>query len=145
MNTIVMNTLTAAVSEYTGFLFQSVTPTKAGSALGLYSLTGGLDETAKIVSYIQTGETAWNDARKKRPGTTFLNLLGSGAGLFHVVGRSDTYTYSVPVRAKGASRVTPGKGIQENYLAFGYSNPDGAAFQLDRIEVPIEQYPYRRT
>jgi hypothetical protein len=35
-------------------------------------------------------------------------------------------------------------GIRENYLAFGYSNTDGADFQLDKIEVLVEPSKARR-
>ena len=43
-NTVAMNTLTGAVSEYTGFGFQSITPTHAGSTTGLFTLGGGTYE-----------------------------------------------------------------------------------------------------
>ena len=43
MNAIVCNTLTGAVSEYTRHTFQSVTPTHAGSASGLYAFGGDTD------------------------------------------------------------------------------------------------------
>ena len=53
MNTIACNTLTGAVSEYTGFGFQSLTPTHAGSANGLFALGGDTDAGLPIVANIR--------------------------------------------------------------------------------------------
>ena len=46
MKTLVLNTLTGAVSEYDNFEFDAITATHAGSATGLYALGGDLDDTA---------------------------------------------------------------------------------------------------
>jgi hypothetical protein len=43
------------------------------------------------------------------------------------------------------SRAKPGRGIRENYLAFGLTKTDGLDFQLDRIEVEVNQSTQRRT
>ena len=66
-------------------------------------------------------------------------LIGAG-----VVGEGASYSYPFPVLPAGQSRSVPGKGLRENYLAFGYSNSDGADFQLDRIEVLVAQSKNRR-
>ena len=50
----------------------------------------------------------------------------------------------MPELATGQSRSKPGLGIRENYLAFGYSNTDGADFRLDRIEVLVAESTRRR-
>ena len=60
-------------------------------------------------------------------------------------GENATYTYAFNVKANGESRAKPGRGIRENYLAFGYINTDGAAFQLDRIEVNLAESTTRRS
>lgn len=141
MNTIVVNTLTGAVSEYDGFDFQSITPTHAGSVNGLYEL--GVD--APVVATVTTGKTLLGTSLKKFIELIYLALKGSGTSTATVVGEAGSYSYEFPVRANGESRAKPGRGIRENYLAFGYSNTDGADFQLDRIEVDITQSTTRRT
>ena len=144
-NAIVMNTLTGAVSEYDTFAFDSITPTHGASAAGLFTLTGALDDTAPIVSTVITGKTLLGESVKKRVDTVFFSIHGTGLGQLIVVGKSDRYTYTFPIREAGESRGQPGKGIRENYLAFGFSNPNGDDFELDRIEAGIAKSRTRRT
>ena len=145
MNTIALNTMTGAVTEYTGFGFQSITPTHAGSSLGLYALQGDTDNGMPIVSTVETGKTEWGSSLKKMVTAAFLALKTQGSATFTVTGESSSHTYIVTYRGSGQARATPGRGIRENYLAFGFSNPDGSDFQLDRIEVEIAQSKNRRT
>lgn len=145
MNTIALNTLTGSVSEYSGFEFQSITPTHAGSATGLYALGGNTDATQPIVSTVTTGKTLWSTSLKKRIDMVFFALQGAGNAALTVLGKIASYTYPFPVRASGESRAKPGQGIRENYLAFSFSNTDGNDFRLDRIEVAVGQSDTRRT
>ena len=138
-NAIVMNTLNGSVTEYDNFEFQSITPTLAGNATGLYALGGDLDIDQPIVGSVVTGKTLWSDLKKKFLDAVHFAMKGSGTSELKVVTESTSYSYPFPVRPTGVSRGKPGRGIRENYLAFGYSNADGADFQLDSIEVPA--YP----
>lgn len=144
MNAISFNTLTGAVSEYTGFGFQSITPTHAGSATGLFVLGGDTDVDQPIVAHVVTGKQLWGGSLKKTAQAVYFSLKGSGTSTLTVVGEGASYSYPFPVLPAGQSRSVPGKGLRENYLAFGYSNTDGAAFQLDRIEVLVAQSKNRR-
>lgn len=143
--TIVVNTLTGAVTEYTGWAFQSITPEIAGNATGLYSLGGDTDLEDPIVSTVITGKKQWGTSIRKFIDLVFFSLKGSGTSELIVAGESASWTYEFPVLADGVSRAKPGRGIFENYLAFGYSNADGEDFELDRIEVNITPSPKRRT
>lgn len=146
MNTIVLNTLTGAVSEYTGWGFQSVTPTQAGDALGLYTLGGDTDNgVLPIVAQVTTGKKQWGSSLRKMLGLVYFALKGSGTSTLTVVGDAATYSYPITIRPNAESRSQPGKGLREDYLAFGYSNADGADFQLDRIEVEVAASKTRRT
>lgn len=133
--TIVMNIKTGAVTEYDNFDFQSITPTHAGSATGLFLLGGDDDLGQPIVGSITTGKTIWRDIKKKFLDLVHFAMTGSGTSAMTVVTPSTSHEYQFPVRPAGVSRAKPGRGIRENYLAFGYSNLDGADFQIDRIEV----------
>lgn len=135
MNTIVVNTLTGAVSEYTGFGFQSITPTHVGSATGLFELGGDTDAGTLITSRVQTGKTQWGGSLKKYLHKAFLGMTGDGAFRFHVSGQNDDYDYETTSPNSGEARAQPGRGIRETYLSFGFSNPDGQDFQLDVLEV----------
>ena len=140
---IVMNTLNAAVTEY-DLTTQSITPTHMGDATGLYAFGGELDSTAPIVSCVVTGDTEWGESLKKHVEMVYFAMTGEGDGELIVRGKVVDYRYSFPIRATGQSRQNPGKGIRENYLAFGFGNPGGDYFQLDRIEVLVAQSKTRR-
>ena len=142
-NAIVMNTLTGAVSEYASFDFHAITPTHAGSVLGLYALGGDLDLDAKIVANAATGRTLIGASAKKFVDCVYFSLEGSGRSAMRVYGER-TYSYHFQVLDTGVSRATPGRGIRENYLAFGYTNADGSNFVLDRIEVNLAASSTRR-
>jgi hypothetical protein len=145
MTAIVMNTMTGAVSEYTGFDFHAITPTHTGSVNGLYELGGDLDVAALIVSNAVTGKTLRDGTLKKFVDMLFFAIKGTGTSTATVYGEENSYTYEFDVRANGESRCKPGRGLRENYFAFGYSNTDGAAFQLDRIEAIIAASNTRRS
>lgn len=136
-NAIAMNTLNAAVTEYDNFAFQSITPTHAGAATGLFLLGGDMDIDQPIVGSIQTGKTLIDEMRKKFVDVVHFAMTGDGDGTLVVVGQTDSYSYSFPIREAGVSRGKPGRGIRENYLAFGFEKSDGGNFQLDRIDVPV--------
>lgn len=144
MNAIAMNTMTGAVSEYAGFGFQSITPAHAGSATGLYALGGDSDDGQPIVATVTTGKQLWGGSLKKTAQMVYFSLKGSGTSTMVLAGENASYNYLFPVRPTGESRSKPGSGIRENYLAFGYSNTDGADFQLDRIEVLVAESKTRR-
>ena len=146
MNTIIMNTLTGAVSEYAGFDFHAITPTHAGSAVGLYALGGDLDVAPAIDAVAITGDTQWGSSLRKRMDGVFYGLPATtGEGTCVVQGSSNTYEYDFTIRPEGESRAMPGKGISENYLAFGFKNVAGSNFVLDKIEVNVVQSTTRRT
>ena len=144
MNTIVFNPLTGAVAEYTGFGFQSITPTHAGSATGLFALGGDTDAGLPIVAHATTGKQLWDSSLKKTAQVVYFSIKGSGTSTMTLTGENGSHSYPFPVRPAGQSRAVPGKGVRENYLAFGYSNSDGAHFQLDRIEVLVAESKTRR-
>ena len=136
-NAIAMNTLNAAVTEYDNFAFQSITPTHAGAATGLFLLGGDTDIDLPIVGSIQTGKTLIDESRKKYVEAVHFAMTGTGSGALVVAGQANTYSYSFQIRPAGVSRAKTGRGIRENYLSFGLEKSDGGDFQLDRIEVQI--------
>ncbi len=144
MNTIICNTLTGAVSEYTNFAFHAVTPTHAGSATGLFAFGSDLDIDQPIVSDIRTAKKLVSSTLKKHMELVYFSMRGSGTSEMTVFGRAGQWSYAFPVRASGESRAVPGRGIRENYLGFGHRNPAGDAFRIDRIEVLTNESKNRR-
>lgn len=147
MTAIIMNTLTYAVTEYSNFDFDGITPTHAGSAAGLFALGGNLDVAAKIVATVKTPRKDWGSSLKKAVDLVFLSIKGNGTAKFTVQGEDDAtqYSYDFPLLASGESRAKPGRGIRENSMAFGLTTPSGQDFQLDRIEVNVTPSTQRRT
>jgi hypothetical protein len=144
MNTIVLNTLTGAVSEYTNFVFHAITPTHAGAATGLFALGGDTDLGLPIVSDIRTAKKLISSTLKKHMELVYFAMQGAGTSEMTVFGRAGQWSYTFPVRPGGESRAVPGRGIRENYLGFGYRNPAGDAFRIDRIEVLTNESKNRR-
>jgi hypothetical protein len=138
MTTIVMNLLNAAVTEY-DWNFQSATPSHAASAAGLFTLGGEADNAAPITGEVRTGKTLWGSDRKKALADIYFAMKGSGTGVCRIEGETEANEYEFSVREGGVSRALPGRGIHENYLAFGYRNVAGADFRLDRIEPSTVQ------
>ena len=144
MNTIVCNTLTGAVSEYTRHNFQSITPTHGGSAAGLFALGGNTDAGLPIVASIKLPPTLRESTLKKRLGMVYLSMTGTGSAQLMVLGKTQNWPYSFALRDSGQTRCPVGGGIRENYLGFGLSNPQGQAFTLDRVEVLLLESKKRR-
>ena len=132
---IILNTLSRAVSEYSDQGFQSITPTHAGAATGLFGLGGDKDGDQPIVANIQLPCVLRQDTLKKHIKAVYVSVEGSGSMQVQVAGKTQRWQYQMPVRSSGQSRCIVGKGIRENYLGFGLSNPAGQHFKLDRIEV----------
>lgn len=145
MNTIVMNTVTGAVSEYTHHAFDSLTPEYGGSALGLHKLGGDTDDGAPIVSTVATGARSWGGPLLKRVPVAYLHLHQSyGEMVLRVGGTAGTYEYTAPVRSNGVSRIDIGRGVRETFLSFEIQNKDGQFFRLTEAEFGIEESKSRR-
>ena len=144
MNTIVCNTLTGAVSEYTRHAFQSVTSTHAGSASGLYAFGGDTDDGLPIVADVRLPPTLRGSTLKKHLDMVYLSMTGTGSAQLTVFGKTENWTYQFPLRDSGQTRCKPGGGIRENYLGFGLTTPQGQAFTLDRVEVLLLESKNRR-
>ena len=101
MNAIAFNTMTGAVSEYTGFGFQSITPTHAGSSTGLFTLGGDTDAGLPIVATVTTGKKtgvhAGRVAVRKTGSFNIQTAQGVVQGICHkhcrLIQRNDGYGY----------------------------------------------------
>ena len=132
---IILNTLSKAVTEYSDQGFQSITPTHAGSVMGLYKFGGDLDVDRPIVADVRLPATLRDSTLKKHIRAIYVSVKSSGNFDVNVFGNTQNWKYVMPVLSSGQSRCIVGKGIRENYLGFGLSNPAGQHFKLDRIEI----------
>lgn len=143
MTAIVMNTMTGAVTEYgASFDFNSITPTHAANASGLFALGGDTD--AGVAIDAQWLGPKQGGVEERRPDQIYVGVRGpaDSAGRVRVVAggkkvaAGTEWQYDVAVASSGISRSTsPGRGIRENYLAYGYENVDGADFSITLLQV----------
>lgn len=146
--TIVMNTMNAAVSEY-DWTLQSVTQTHGASATdGLCTLGGGVDRTADIDAEFLGPGLLSASGHKQRTLEVVFAMRGSGnpgdQGTLRIKANGTEYGYLFPIRSTGVSRAKPGRGIRENYVAYGFRNVDGADFRIDRIEPKPLESPLKK-
>lgn len=135
MNAIVCNTLTGAVSNYTRHGFQSLTPTHAGGAAGLFELGGDTDDGLPIASNVRLPRTLRGETLKQHIGAVYMSMQGGGQARLTVHTPSADWNYDFALRASGQTRCQVGRGIRENYLGLSISTPQGQPFTLDRVEV----------
>lgn len=135
INMIILNTLSKAVTQYSDQGFQSITPTHAGSVIGLFSFGGDDDAGAPIISEIKLPTALRETTLKKHIQAIYVSVQSTGRMNVSVFGKNQEWTYEMPVLSSGLSRCIVGKGIRENYLGFGLSNPLGQEFTIDRVEV----------
>ena len=143
MKTIVMNTLSGSVTEY-DWTITSITPTHGGSEAGLHLMGGDTDAGEPINAAITTGKLLWVDTIRKFVAYIYFAMTATGLGRARVETRSQTYAYEFPVQAGGVSRAVTGRGIRENYLAFGFDNVAGGDFRIDLIEPKTAASTTRR-
>lgn len=144
INMLNINTLTGAVSEY-DTAFHSITPTHAGNHAGLFSFGGNTDAGLPIVAQVQTPKTIQTSTLKKSLELAYLAMRGTGNAEVHVMSQTQEWVYPFAVLPSSLSRCKLGRGIRENYLGFGFSNPSGEDFQIDRIEVVMAGSKNRRS
>lgn len=146
MPTILLNTLTGAVSEY-DTAFHSIMPTHASNHAGLFAFGGNTDAGLPIVAQVQTPKTIQASTLKKSLEAAYLSMRGTGNAQVQVqvLGLAQQWDYPLAVQADGVSRCKLGRGIKESYLGFGFSNPDGDDFQIDRIEIVMSGSKNRRS
>lgn len=136
MKTIVVNTLSGAVSEYGLIKFDSLTARNYAGLTGLFACGGDADAGAEIVAELRLPVVLRENTFKKNMDMVYLSMRGSGTACFTVYGPDgQAWPYIFDLRESGVARCQPGKGIRQNYLGFGLSTPSGQAFALDRIEV----------
>lgn len=144
MNTIVCNTLSGAISEYTRHDFDSVSATHCAGVDGLFAFGGDDDAGLPITTELRLPATLRENTLKQQIAMVYLSMRGQGEARFTVFGPGVSWSYPFPMRESDQTRCPVGKGIRENYLGFGLSTPDGQAFTLDRVEVMSVKSKTRR-
>ncbi len=143
MKSIVVNTLSGAVTEYRRPLY-SISATHGGNRDGVFVLQGDTDHGAPIVGELQTPVVNHGSTLQKSLSSIYCSGEGLACGMAEVLTRGKTWAYPLRFGGAGAARADPGRGIREIYLGFGLRFPGGQPFTVDRFEVVINQSKSRR-
>lgn len=140
--TWVMNTRTAAVTEYQNFTFNSFA--RIGNKYlganenGLYELLGDNDDGEDIVATIRSGFAQWAGARLHSFKAAYLAVRGTGQFVLRLItpdGR--VYNYTVSQDDMRTTKVNMGKGLRARYFAFELVST-GQDFDLETLEfIPL--------
>ena len=150
---VVMNSENQALSEYSGYDFNSFAELE-GAYLGatqdgIFELTGDQDEytsptgNSPIPWKVRTGLSDFGTSlRKVMPyvyvggkvgGDTYCHVLASERG-----DKTESWYDCATTRASPDTvRYSLGKGIRSKYLGVELSSPEGAAFYLDTLELMV--------
>lgn len=161
-----LNLRTLALTEYTGWAFNSIAVWKgrvlAASSAGLHELTGNDDAGTPIDASMRAGATDFSPVDEKGvmapfvkyPTDAYLAYEADTEMVFSVFVGDDQYDYEVPrgryVTPKGRSatirphKCALGRGIRSNYMGFGMRNKEGGHFKLDTMRVLAEVIKDRR-
>jgi hypothetical protein len=143
-----MNTASKASSRYTNYPFNSFM--KLGERCygvtdtGRYLLEGDDDAGAPIAAKLRLGISQLNSRMVKGIDAAYLGYTAAGDLLLKVVkadsttGAREAHVYRLYATGAGSmreGRVKVGKGLEAVYYDFQVENVDGAAFDVDVIEI----------
>jgi hypothetical protein len=141
-STWVMNTRTAAVTEYSNYEFNSFARSGdhyiGASSNGLYELAGDDDDGTDIVATLAGGFMQFGGTHLSRLKEAYIAARGEGRFVLKIETREgDMYVYQVDTHDGRSTKVNMGKGQRSRYFAFELTSA-GQDFDLDTLEfVPI--------
>jgi len=151
--TIVMNTLNKAVTEYTGYNFNSyaifqgrqIGADATGTAPGIYELTGDTDGDDDIDAHIKTRDfdihaaTDQERVTDRRIDDIHLNLIARDDIVLKLQKSRDAVrTFDIRGSENDnihEKRVKPSKGMKDRIYSIEIRNKNGSYFELDEIVV----------
>jgi len=142
VTTWALNTRNRAVTEYTGYEFNSFGQIASryvgASSTGLYELTGDTDDGSDIIAAIRTGALQIAGSRFTAFKAAYLGIRGGGEFVLKIEsGDGQSYTYTVTAHDMRTTKVNIGKGLRARYFALELTST-GQDFDLESIEfVPV--------
>lgn len=146
---LAMNTENAAVTEYSGWSFDSFAElagvTYGLGAAGIVALGGAADGTGAIAAYLRTGKDDGGTDSTKRPTDAYVAGRMEGGMSLTVTAKKgkleESYDYDLPLgEDEPESRKTDlGRGFEAVYLQYELANVSGADFAVDKLTVLTQQ------
>lgn len=149
----VMNTITAALSEYQQFPFNSFADFNgayyAAGSSGIVALDGAAkDEGANIVAHAKSGLLDFGSDYMKHLENVYATMRANGPVTCKIsVDEGAQYSYTLDplaVTALTPRRVKIGKGLRGKNFQFEYLNVAGSSFEFDTISADVAIHPTRR-
>lgn len=148
---VVMNTETGALSHYLNYPFNSFARFNGlllgSSAEGLFVLGGDTDNDAIIQAAARVGIADFNTSFRKRAQRIYVGYRTDGNLLLRVItDETNARDYLLGTTNRTGlhgSHVRVGKGVEARYWQFELQNTDGAAFDMNAIELKIQRLSRR--
>jgi hypothetical protein len=139
--TWVMNTRSAAVTEYADYAFNSFASIGSryygASADGLFQLDGDTDDGEDIIARIVGGYLQFGGTQLSRLKEAYIAADGGGFVLRIRTADGLVYNYRTDARSGRSTKIHMGKGQRSRYFAFELLS-EGQDFDLDTLEfVPL--------
>ena len=140
--TWVMNTRTAAVTEYDGYDFNSFAAIGkkyiGATSQGLYELNGDTDDGDDVIATIAGGFMQFGATKLSRLKAAYIAMRGTGQIFLKIeTGEGVEYIYQITTENMHTTKIPMGKGQRARYFAYELTTT-GQDFDLDTLEfVPI--------
>jgi len=139
MPTVVMNTVTRAVTEYD----DSSTASAVFGAVAFLATSAYLrkvDTAVEVTSHLETHPRLWGDQYIRRPRYAYVACRNPGAVTVSIeLANGDTFDYPAVESAKDILRVDLGRGLRSNYFGVRLTNVGTSDFRLDGVDIMGKQ------
>lgn len=142
---VVLNIPLKAVSTYTLVDPDSIAGRfYASPTSGLYAEVDA-SAPASVDVEVATGLRSWGSALRKLIDAVFLVASGAGKIWCTITTRADEFTYTSELLKDGATKVSVGRGIWDNYLGYRIRVAVKQKLVIDQIELLMGTSRRRRT
>jgi GTPase Era involved in 16S rRNA processing len=143
MTTIVFHSSSLGVTEYEE-TFTGLAGDFVANAQGVHHVEGALDEAELIGASVTQGINTEHATLKRVPMSAYVQADSASVLNATVTTPAGSWTYPQTFQSQRTRRFIFGRGIRDSYIGFGLSNPDGAAFRIDRIEINTRDSAQRK-
>lgn len=134
MKTFVFQSSTQGITEYSA-AYTGLSGNFESGATGIYAVAGTTDNGAPIVSSFSLGVGSDGNRLLRTPDRAYVQADSEAVMHCVVTTSRDSFDYDETFRLNRMRRFIFGRGIRDSYLGFTFSNPDGAPFLIDSVEI----------
>lgn len=149
-NAIAMQTQTLTLTTFSSYDYgafaRAYGRNLAGSANGLFELVGDTDAGTPVIATVELATTDFGTSMLKAIDRLYVGYECAAPMNLEVTvdgGTSADYALPANQRDMDTQRVKTGRGLSGRYWGFTLTNPDGAAFALDTVDVKVNRLERR--